>query len=230
MDEIATLDASLAEAKQQAEEAGGEDETLNQAVKDAEQALSEAKSSLEDDPVKKEVKKLEKKQFTRRERLNFEKRKIDEQLQELNKEEGVESPKDDDVPVTMGMLKKMEQEKSKKTALELAEEIEDEDERTLTQHYIKERITPSGNPQEDLNIARAIVNSLKNSQIAEELERKKSPKGKGTPPGSPKSHEKEFRPTAEERLFMSPPYNLTKEDVIKARQQKEANNQSGEEL
>ena len=175
-----------------------------------------------DDPIKKEVKKLEKKKFTKRERLNFEKGKIDQQLKELDKEEGVETL-EDETPVTLGMLKKLDQDKSKKTALDLAEDIEDDDERELTKHYIKDRVTPSGDPKEDLRIARAIVNSLKNSQIAEEVDRKKNPKNKGTNPGSPGTHEKEFRPTEEERVFMNPPYNLTNEDIIKARKQKEAN-------
>ena len=218
--DIATLEASLAEAQQKAEEAGGDDEILNQAVKEAETALTEAKDSL-DDPVKKELNK--KKSFSRRERLNFEKRKIDEQLSDIDKKEGIERQidADDDKPLTVGMLKKLEKERAKKTALELAEAIEDEGERELTKHYLTDRIIPSGDPQADLRLAQAAVYSLRNAEIAEEAERKRNPKTRGTPPGASASHEKQFVPTAEERVFMQPPYNLTKEDIIKARQTSE---------
>lgn len=175
----------------------------------------------QDDPVKKELEKVEKKKFSKRERLNFEKRKIDEQLGKLNEDEGIKPPidADDDTPVTVGMLKQREKEMSQKTALELSEEIEDEDERKLTQHYLKERIVPSGNASADLKLARAAVNSLKNAQIAEEINRKKNPKNHGGAPGAPAGHEKEFIPTEEEKIFMNPPYNLTKEDITRARQE-----------
>lgn len=181
----------------------------------------------EDDPLKKEIKKIEEKKpkFTRRERLAFEKKKIEQQERELNEEEGIEEPPIDeskDTPVTVGMLEKRDKERAKKTAIELAENIEEDDERKLTIHYLQTSIIASGNPQEDLKKARAIVNSLKNSQIAEEIDRKVKPKNHATPPGSPGKHEKVFTPTEQERVFMAPPYNLTKEEVIKSREQEEA--------
>ena len=48
MDEIAKLEASLAEAKQKAEEAGGADESLNSALTESEAALEAAKKEVED--------------------------------------------------------------------------------------------------------------------------------------------------------------------------------------
>ena len=185
-------------------------------------------SQDEDDPLKKELEKIEDKKpkFTRRERLNFEKRKIDQQLGELDEDEGIEKPPIDeskDTPVTVGMLEKRDKEQAKKTAIELANDIEEDSERKLTIHYLQTRIIASGNPQEDLKHARAIVNSLKNSQIAEEANRKVKPKSNATPPGGPGKHEKVFTPTEQERVFMAPPYNLTKEEVIKSREQEQAN-------
>lgn len=188
----------------------------------------ETPPSQDDDPLKKELKKIEDKKpkFTRRERLAFEIRKIEQQLGEIDEEEGIEKPPIDEsenAPVTVGMLNKIEKEKAKKTAIELANDIDDDDERKLTVHYLQTSIIASGNSQEDLKKARAIVNSLRNSQIAEEATRKVKPKSNATPPGSPGSHEKVFTPTEQERVFMSPPYNLTKEEVIKSREQEKAN-------
>ena len=215
------LEASLAEAKEKAEAAGGNDETLNQAVNDAETALTDAKAN----PIKKELQ--NKKQFTKRERLNFEKRKIEEQLSDLDKEDGVKRPidADDNTPLTVGMLKQREKELAQKTALELAEAIEDADERELSKKYLLERIIPSGNPHEDLRFARSAVNSLKNAQIAEEEERKRNPQKFPNNPGGPGKRQDTFTPTAEEITFMQPPYNLTQADILKARQKNLLKNQ-----
>jgi len=138
----------------------------------------------------------------------------------LNEEEGITSV-DDDTPVTVGMLDKLNKEKSKKTALDLAESIKDETERELAKHYIQNRIVPSGNPEEDVKLARAAINSLKNAQIAEELARKGN-NGKPFAPSNPAKHETVFTPTPEETVFMSAPYNMTKDEVIKARQKTKA--------
>ena len=185
---------------------------------DTEKAEADAKTAkvASQEALKIELEKVNKGKFTRHERLIFEKKKIDEQLSEINKEEGITSL-DDDPPVTVGMLDKLNKEKSKKTALDLAESIEDETERELAKHYLQNRIVPSGNPEEDLKLARAAINSLKNAQIAEELARKQNPK-KGNAPGNPAKHEAEFTPTPEETIFMSAPYNLTKEKILEARQ------------
>ena len=221
MEEIAKIEASLAEAKTNAEEAGGSDDALNSIVADLEIQLSEAKTSQ--DPIKKELDKVKDKKLSKEERLRFAKKKIDEQLSELDKENGITADvgEDDNEPLTVGKFKQMQKEQGKKNALELAEAIEDEDERELTKHYLNNRIVPSGNAEDDVKLARAAVNSLKNAQIAEELARKGGNKGKSSAPGNPARHEAQFEPTDEERVFMSPPYNLKKEDVLKARQAQE---------
>lgn len=215
---IATLEASLADAKMKAEEAGGSDESLNNAVEEAEKALTEAKSSSQDDPLKKEVEKIENGKFTKKDRLLHAKKKIDEQLLELDSE-GIPLDEDKNKPVTVGMLEDIEKKKSQKTALILADDIEDENERTLTKYNLENVIRPSGDPKKDLSAARAIVNSLKNTQIVEEIERKKNGKDNPTLPGAPRKNPGDvFEPTAQERVFMNPPYSLTKEDILKARQ------------
>jgi len=180
------------------------------------EADTKAAEAASQEALKIELEKVNKGKFTKRERLEFEKKKIDEQVAKLNEEEGITSV-DDDTPVTVGMLDKLNKEKSKKTALDLAESIKDETERELAKHYIQNRIVPSGNPEEDVKLARAAINSLKNAQIAEELARKGN-NGKPFAPSNPAKHETVFTPTPEETVFMSAPYNMTKDEVIKARQ------------
>ena len=155
--DVAKLEASLAEAKKLAEEAGGTDENLNSALKSAEDALSRAKA--QDDPSKKK--------FSRRERLNFEKKKIEEQLSGLDKEEGVKptSEEDDDKPLTKGEFKKMQKKEAQETALTLAEALEDETDREQVKNYLQNSIVPSGNAEEDFKLALSAVSALKNAEI-----------------------------------------------------------------
>lgn len=190
--------------------------------KEEEKKTPEAQPSQ--DLVKEELEKIDngKKTYTKRERLNFEKKKIDEQIGVLDKEDGISAEVTDDTPVTVGMLNERAKDESKKTALGLAEAIDDEDERKLTIHYLENRIKPSGDAEADVRLARAAVNSIRNGQIAEEMVRRKDPNNISSPSGSPGSHEKEFTPTGQELEFMKPPYNLTKDDIIKARDRTQA--------
>ena len=212
------MEASLAEAKVQAEEAGGTDSQLNKAVEEAEIALSDAKTSQ--DPIKRELERVGEKKLTKVERLRFAKKKIEEQLSELDEDNGVKAiiGEDDDEPLTVGKYKQMQKDQGKKNALELADEIKDEDERELTKHYLEHRIVPSGDAEADVKLARAAVNSLKNAQIAEEMSRGGGAKKKPSSPGNPAKHESAFEPTDEELVFMAPPYNLSKEAILKARE------------
>lgn len=209
--EIAKLEASLADAKQKAESAEGKDQNLNAAVEAAEKALAEA---LSQDPAKKELDKVKgKKSFTRKERLEFEARKINEQLKQLESENV-----DKDTPVTVGMLEDREKNKQKNDAIEIAEKIEDATERELVIYQLENIIT-GGTAEERLKVARGYVNSVRNAKIAEELARKTNPKTANSP-GVPPRQEEKFEPTAEEAAFMQPPYNLTKDDILKNRAKK----------
>lgn len=124
---------------------------------------------------------------------------------------------DDEAPVTMGMLRKMEADRAQKSALQLADEIPNEHERDLAKHYLSTRIVPSGDAQADLRMAQSLVNGVKNTQIIEEQSRKvvASP---GTGSGAP-AHTAagEFIPTAEEAAYMRPPFSMTKEAILAAR-------------
>lgn len=163
-------------------------------------------------PLEKELDRVEKKgKYSREERLLFEKSKIEDQLRELGG-----STEDDDAPVTVGMLKAKEKEAVEKTALQLADDIEDETERKLVKHYLSENIR-AGTPQESIRLARAVVNSLKNSQIAQEVTRKQEAQRHSSGSGAPAKQEDTSELTPEEEVFARPPYNLSKEKIIAAR-------------
>jgi len=118
--------------------------------------------------------------------------------------------------MTVEMYREIENEKSQKTALQLANEIQDEQERELTKTYLRERIKPSGNAEEDLRFARLAVNSVKNSMIASELGRKAEPKTFSSSPGVPPVQEKKIELTKEE-LSLKQAFKLSDEEVLKAR-------------
>lgn len=163
-------------------------------------------------------KKEEPKKFTKRERLMHAQSKIEKQLEELELEE------DKDRPLTVADYEKLQKDKTKETAIELANDIEDEDERDEVIEMLENRIAPSGNPEQDLALARGAVNSLKNEQIAKELARKDQPPAHSSAPSAPGKVEDVFTPTAEEAVFMRHPYNLSKEEIIAARQKAQAKN------
>lgn len=163
------------------------------------------------DPSQSDAQKAPEKKFTKRERLEFTKAKIEQQLEELENEE------DDTRPLTLGDFKKMQQEKVKETALELATAIEDQAERDEVTSILESRIVPSGDANADLKLARDMVNARKNAQLAEDMARGQRPNAHVSRPGAPGYTPDAFVPTAEEVTFMNAPYNLTKEQIIEAR-------------
>jgi len=123
----------------------------------------------------------------------------------------------DDTQLTVGMYREVQKQDAKKTALQMADEIEDEDEKKRVKEILT-RLAPSGDATADLALARGSVNSTKNTMIAEELARKGKPATHASNPGaSGKGPEDIFEPTADEAAMMRPPFNLTQEDVLKAR-------------
>lgn len=212
-EQIAEFEAATAVARQNAEDAMGADEGLNQALVDAQKAEADAKAPSH------------KPERTEREKAEYSLKKNAERLAELggNPAEVLGSPKlkideslSDDTPVTVGSLREIQRQDSKKTALELAEKIEDKDERERVTEILN-RLTPSNNPQADLALARGSVNSSKNAQIAEEAQRIAEAKRSGSGSGAPARIEEVFEPTAEEASMMRAPFNLTKDEVIAAR-------------
>lgn len=122
--------------------------------------------------------------------------------------------------MTVEMFEAMKKEDSQKTALQMADEIQDDHERNLTKKYLLERIVPSGDPNEDLRFARNAVNSVKNQQLLEEQGRKGVAGTHVSAPGAPaKRTPKEQELSAVELRFTRPPFNLTKEEIIAKRPQ-----------
>lgn len=206
-EEIAAKEAATAAAEKEAADA---------------KAKAEAEANSHEDPVEQELKKVREKGSgkTELEKALFTKQQIEKRIVELSKESGIEEPigEDDNAPVTVGMLRQREKEAAAKTSLQLADTIEDENERELVKHHLANTIRPSGNPQEDLKNARSMVNAVKNRQLIEEAQRKTAAKthssGNGAPP---KLSEGTFEPTAEEISFMRAPFNMTQADIIAAR-------------
>jgi uncharacterized protein YpiB (UPF0302 family) len=125
---------------------------------------------------------------------------------------------DKNAPLTIAMYEQLQKQTAQKTALQLADSIPDEHERTLVKEYLKNRIVPSGDSQEDLRFARLAVNSLKNEQIVAELSRGVQPKGHSSAPSAPpKSIEQAPELTAQELQFTRPPFNLTPQQIISMR-------------
>jgi hypothetical protein len=142
-----------------------------------------------------------KKERTPLEKLRYTKARLEAQIAEEESKNGIviTDDVDDDKPLTKGDLKRIQRDEAKKTALQMASEISDEDERSKVIEYLETRIVPTGNPQKDLQFARDTVNSEKNRQIAEMATKKKNPvvtRSSGT--GAPANVEDQFIPTENE--------------------------------
>lgn len=226
---ITELEAAAVAAKTAAEAAGGTDEALNKAHQDAEAALATAKTSP--DPVDAALKEEQaRNKRTETEKAEYTLRKQAARARELGLDPaqilGVTSAPtnfddgdDDNKPVTRGDLRRIQQEAATKTAFEMADGIEDEKERELTKEYLK-RVVPSGNPAEDLKFARLAVNATKTGQVLEEIGRHRSAPSHSSGTGGPGRQEDNsvFTPDKNEAALMRPPFNLSKEDIIKARE------------
>ena len=173
----------------------------------------------EQDLLKTELEKVQKKSRTQAEKLLYTKKRVEAQLKELGIEEDVETKDDseDDKPMTIAMWKKLQAETATKTAIDLADEVENETERELLKFHLENTIKSTGDPQNDIKLARTLVNAVKNKQILEEVARKPQVKTHSSSSGVPASHQKAVELTKEEQLYMLPPWNLTKEQVLKAR-------------
>lgn len=211
---LAELEAATAVAKTASEAAGGTDEGLNKALTDAEAALSKAKAPSQNTGR------------TEAERAAYSLRKNAERARELGidpaevlgitSDTHIDDEISDDTPLTVGLARKMQVDSAHKTALQMADELPD-DEKDEVKTLLTSRIKPSGNADEDLRIARTIVNGGRNAKIIEHITQK--PDVKRTAPGGSMgtSVEEAFNPTPEEARMMQPPYNLSKEKIIAAR-------------
>lgn len=210
-----------------------EEIAAKEAADKAKAAEAEAKAkkeadekALQNDEVKKELERQKQKDaYTEKERIAYKLRQDAEKAKALGIDWseilGNDSKKEDsEIPEWY----KREQAKSaQKTAIQLADEIADEDERTLTKRYLSERIVPSGDPHDDFRVAFSAVRALKNKQILEDVQRRTAPRT--TAAGGSQSFAPlngAFEPTDDEAVMMRPPYNLSKEKILEARKKTEA--------
>lgn len=216
-----TAKQKATDARKAADEAGGTDEELNalaetaeaeskEASAKADEALSQNRPEVDPDKEKKKAK-LKRKQGI-----------IARQLAELGETDTEdEDDEEDDLddperPLTVGDLQRIEANKAKKTAAEMARAIEDPEAAKAVEDALK-RVIASGDPLKDFQDAVAIASATKNSQVLEEIRRKGPPQrhrsGAGAPPKGP---EPEFVMSEEERKFVSQGW-LTEAEVKAAR-------------
>lgn len=131
---------------------------------------------------------------------------------------------EEDRPVTRKeleeLLLKSRQVEATKTAEQLVNEIQDETERELTLFHIQNTIKSTGDPKEDLKLARTLTNSVRNSQIIEEAQRKPQAKShSSSTSGTNASAEIEVKLTPEEQAYFNTGL-VTKDEILIARQGK----------
>lgn len=203
-------------------------EEIKKVASPSEAEKPEIKPEGEQDPLKTELEKVKTKR-TQKEKLIYTKNRIDQQLRELDGDaEDVEpSLEDDDKPMTLGEFKKIQAKNVTKSALQLADEIENESERELVKHYLQNKIVSSGNAQEDVSDARALANKVKNAKIAEMANKKPGVTRASSNGGGPQYIAPEEELTPSEQRMMKAPWFLTKEKILAAR--KLTNKQAGVE-
>ncbi len=204
------------------------DESTSEASEQAETV--ETTETAEQGPLKTELERIQKTGRTEVEKAAFSLKKNAERAKELGIDpakvlgfdQKVETTEDneDDKPITRGEWKRMQAENASKTALQSAEEIPNETERELVKYHLQNTIKSSGNPSEDLKIARSIVNSVKNSQITQEIARKIPPKQHSSASGVDPKQEQEIIFSPSELQLMGAPFNMTKQEIIDARKGK----------
>lgn len=173
------------------------------------------------DPLDVEIERTKKEGRSEAEKAAFSLKKNAERAKELGIDPAEilglkkEEPKDnDEVPE---WYKKEQSKANAKTALELADSIEDPKERELVQIALNSVVT-SGTPEERLRVARGYVNSVRNGQLVEEISRAGTPKHFSSGTGAPaKPAAKKPELTPQEQQFTKPPFNMTPAQIIAAR-------------
>lgn len=184
-------------------------------------------TTTEQDPLKVELERVQKVGRTEKEKAEFSLRKTADRLKELGgdpdsilgiKKDTPDSDEEDNQPLTVGMYKKIQQAGATKTASQLADDIQNETEKELVKYHLENTIKSSGNPSEDLKLARSLVNAVKNTQIIEEVKRKPTAKTHSSASGSPAiDNEVKGELTSDEKLFLGKPFNMSKEQILKLR-------------
>lgn len=193
-----------------------------------EQAGAASAPEPQPDPLQDELNRVQGRtsQFTPEEKATFNFKKKAEELTSMGIDPATvlgttpapQAAAGDDAPVTIGMLKKIQQEEAAKSALQLADGITNQTERDLVKWHLQNTIKTTGNPQQDLENAMSLVNAVKNKQIIEEIARKGTTKTYSTSGGAAPAVDPEVELTPIEQQFMDQ-FGLTKEQVIKTRTQ-----------
>ncbi len=171
------------------------------------------------DPVAAELERVTagKPKRTKLEQLEFTKKRVDDQLAEERRKAGIED--DDSRPLTVAEFKALQVQTAQETALKLTEtRIENETERKLVQFHLEHTIKPSGDPETDLRNGLALVNALKNTQIAAETVRTApKPRAAGSAAGAPPKEKQTVELTKEEQDIKRG-FGLTDDEVVASRQ------------
>lgn len=191
---------------------------------------AKAKTDAEQDPLKNELSRVQSIKKTEirseKEKAEYTLKKNAERVKELggNPNEilgfAPEDIEDDDKPLTIGQFKKFQSTSAAQTALQKADEIDNETERELVKYHLQNTIRSTGNPTEDLRIARTLVNASKNAKILEEVSRKPAAKSYSSSGGADAKFDAMAGAelTETEKKFLGRPWKMTKEQIIKARQ------------
>ena len=146
---------------------------------------------------------------------------VDDDLDDDDVDDDPLAGQDDNKPVTVGDLKRIQKSTATKNAMQLADELENESDRELAKYHLKNTIRSTGNPAEDLRLALVHVYAVRNSKIIEENTRRGEPKrtssNSGGGSGSSQYAGKEQDLTPEEIPYTLPPFNMTKAAIIAAR-------------
>lgn len=195
-------------------------------VEETETTSDDTQEKTEEQPqdiLKQELEKVSGKK-SELEKAIYKQKQIEKRIEELtgHKKEEELSDEDDDKPLTIGQFKKLQQKEATHSALQLADDIEEEYERELVKHYLSNGIK-TGDPKQDLAIARAYVNSKKNTMVIEESQRQKTAKSFSKGNSAPaKTEEPDIELTANEQYFLRAKKSdgtplMTIEDIKKAR-------------
>lgn len=126
---------------------------------------------------------------------------------------------DPDKPLTMRDLQKIESNKSKQTAKQKAEAIQNPELRTAVLRELATGVRPSGDSDADYARAVAIVSASKNERIAKEAMRigARTVQTHGSGGGAPANQsDAEFTATPLEDMYMKK-FKLTKQDILDGR-------------
>lgn len=145
----------------------------------------------------------------------------DEKLKKIFKspEEEEEEISDEDRPITKRELEEfIRKQNAEKSAIDLASGIQDPYEKELVQYHLQNTIKSTGDAEEDLKLAKALANSVKNKKIEELSNIKPEAKSFSSASGAViPSKEPEVTLTQEEEMFLATG-KITKEEILQIRQ------------